>query len=134
MAVIKATGATYIERGQPLKCPRCDSRQAKAFKTMSRKFPKPEQTISELFNAEKYNNRVFRWENSYQCQKCGNEFVALFADDYQDILQGKSPSEAKEALKKKGFFRRLISFLFKLLLFIIAVIIGISILIGYDRF
>ena len=111
MVGFKATGATYINSGQPLSCPRCNSRQSKSFKMMPKKFPKPEQTLSELFNTEKYNKRVFRWENSYQCQKCGNEYVALFEDDHQDILQGRTPSEAKEAIKKKGFFRRLFSFI-----------------------
>ena len=134
MAVLKATGATYIKSGQPLACPRCNSRQSKSFKVMPKKFPKPEQTLSELFNSEGYNKRVFHWENSYQCQKCSNEYVALFEDDHQDILQGRSPTGAKKALNKKGFFGKLFSFLFKLALFIIAVIVGISILIGYDRF
>lgn len=108
---LQITGATYIERGQSLKCPKCGSRQAKAFKMMPKKFPKPEQALSEMFNSDSYDKRVFRWENSYQCQKCGNEYVALFEDDYQDILQGRSPAEAKKALKKKGFFTKLLGWL-----------------------
>ena len=133
MVVLKATGAAYIKRGQPLKCPRCDSRQVKAFKTMSRKFPKPEQTISELFDSEKYNNRVFRWENSYQCQKCSNEFVALFEDDYQDALQGKSPEEAKKALKKKSFIGKVLSFIFSIIKWLVIAFIILCIIVAiYD--
>ena len=130
---LKATGATYINSGQQLACPRCESKQVKSFSLMSRKFPKPEQTISELFNSEKYNKRVFKWENSYQCQKCSNEFVALFEDDYQDILQGKSPEEAKKALKKKSFIGKVLSFIFSIIKWLIIVFIILCIIVAiYD--
>lgn len=133
MAVLKATGATYIKSGKPLICPRCSSKQSKSFKVMPKKFPKPEQTISELLNSEEYNKRVFRWENSYQCQKCSNEYVALFEDDHQDILQGRSPSEAKKALKKKGFFGRIFSFVFGTLKWLIIIFILLCIIVAiYD--
>ncbi len=130
MVSLKATGATYLEPGQPLKCPRCDSKQAKSFKTMSRKFPKPEQNFSELFDSKKYENRIFRWENSYQCQKCGNEFVALFADDYQDVLQGRSPAEAQRAQKKKGFFGVVFSLLWGVIKWLIIIFILLCIIVA----
>ena len=100
---------------------------------MPKKFPKPEQTISELFNSEKYNKRVFRWENSYQCQKCGNEYVALFEDDHQDLLQGKSPEEAKKALKKKSFIGKVLSFIFSIIKWLVVVFILLCIIVAiYD--
>ena len=133
MAVLKVTGVAYIKSGEPLSCPRCNSRQSKSFKMMPKKFPKPEQTISELFNSEKYNKRVFRWENSYQCQKCGNEYVALFEDDHQDLLQGKSPEEAKKALKKKSFIGRVLSFIFSIIKWLVVVFILLCIIVAiYD--
>lgn len=130
---LKATGATYVNSGQQLTCPRCESRQVKSFSLMPRKFPKPEQTISELFNSEKYNKRVFKWENSYQCQKCSNEFVALFEDDYQDVLQGKSPEESKKALKKKSFIGKVLSFIFSIIKWLVIAFIILCIIVAiYD--
>lgn len=130
---LQITGATYIKQGQALKCPRCDSRQSKAFKMMSKKYPKPEQNLSEIFNTEKYNKRVFRWENSYQCQKCGNEYVALFEEDYQDILQGKTPSEAKNALQQKGFFRKVLSFIFHSVKWLLIVFIILCVIVAFYK-
>lgn len=133
MVGFKVTGATYINSGQPLSCPRCNSRQSKSFKMMPKKFPKPEQTISELFDSEKFNKRVFRWESSYQCQKCGNEYVALFEDDHQDILQGRSPEEAKKALKKKSFLGKVLSFIFGTIKWLIVIFIILCIIVAiYD--
>ncbi len=130
---LKVTGATYINSGQQLSCPRCESKQVKSFSLMPRKFQKPEQTISELFNSEKYTRRVFTWENSYQCQKCSNEFVALFEDDYQDILQGKSPEDAKKALKKKSFIGKVLSFIFSIMKWLVIAFIILCIIVAiYD--
>ena len=133
MAVLKVTGITYIKSGESLSCPRCNSRQSKSFKMMPKKFPKPEQTISELFDSDKFNKRVFRWENSYQCQKCGNEYVALFEDDHQNILQGRSPEEAKKALKKKSFLGKVLSFIFSIIKWLVLAFIILCIIVAiYD--
>lgn len=130
---LKITGATYIQSGQPLKCPRCDSRQAKSYKMMPKKFPAPEQTFSELFNKDKFTNRMFRWENSYQCQKCSNEFVALFADDYQDILQGRSPEEAKKEIKKKSIIGKLFSLIWHTAKWLVIIFIILCVIVAFYK-
>ncbi|WP_291348081.1 MULTISPECIES: hypothetical protein [unclassified Acinetobacter] len=120
---LKPTGATYIQSGQSLKCPRCESKQSKAFKLMPRKYPKPEQTFSEIFDSSKYEFRVFRWENSYQCQKCGNEYFAAFEDEHNALL-------SQQQNNKKSFFGKLVSFILHFLKWIIIIFVLLCIIVA----
>lgn len=100
-----------------------------------KKYPQPKMYWHS--NKKEVEALQYVWNNGYDCKKCGNEFLALQWEMRklweQDTTTTTLVSTEKPE-KKRGFFGKLFSFLFKLALFIIAVIIGISILIGYDRF
>lgn len=100
-----------------------------------KKYPKPK--MYWFSNKKEIEALQYVWNNGYDCKKCGNEFLALqweMRKLWEQDASTTTPINTAKPKKKSGFFGGLFSFLFKLTLFIIAVIIGISILIGYDRF
>lgn len=124
--------ATSYKDGEKVTCPYCKSIQVKAMSNQPKKYPYPEGTI--FSNKKEIAALREVWHKGYDCKKCGNEFIAIPWTMTPLWENNESVNTQPETQKKKGFIRRLFSFLFKLSLFVLALIIGLSILIGYDRF
>lgn len=127
--------STVYREGEKISCPHCKSIQVKSMANQPKKYPQPKMYWHS--NKKEIEALQYVWSNGYDCKKCGNEFLALqweMRKLWEQDTNTTTPVSTEKPKKKRGFFGGLFSFLFKLALFIIAVIIGISLLIGYDRF